>query len=106
MKSLRTTSNLGPYLLHLTGSLLILSSLICWLPYAITRSCFFPLHTKHWVDITAMWVSFVNAFLDPVIYAFMNRRVKAKIREDFRAIQRYVCFCCGGGLDEDEKVKR
>ncbi|XP_041463166.1 histamine H1 receptor-like [Lytechinus variegatus] len=86
----------------LTGSFLILSSLICWLPYAITRSCFFPVDTKHWVEVTAMWISFVNAFLDPVIYAFMNRRVKAKIREDFRAIRRCIRSCGRNDLEEDD----
>ncbi|XP_071499259.1 uncharacterized protein [Diadema antillarum] len=77
----------------LTGTFLILTSLVCWTPYAVIRSCFIPLTVPHWAGVAAMWFSFTNSLLDPLIYALMNRRIKARLKADYRAIRSK--FSCG-----------
>ncbi|XP_072178100.1 uncharacterized protein [Diadema setosum] len=87
----------------LTGTFLILSSLVCWTPYAVIRSCFIPLTVSHWAGVAAMWISFTNSLLDPLIYALMNRRIKARLKADYRAI-RSKFSCCISQRNETKKA--
>lgn len=67
----------------LTGILLVMTTVVCWAPYFIVHSCFIPIDSNHWMGVTTMWLSYANSLFDPLIYSFMNRRVRARYRALF-----------------------
>ncbi|XP_030840778.1 5-hydroxytryptamine receptor 7-like [Strongylocentrotus purpuratus] len=64
----------------LTGILLVMTTIVCWTPYFIIHSCFIPINPSHWLGVVSMWLGYSNSLLDPLVYSFMNRRVRARYR--------------------------
>ncbi|XP_054763284.2 5-hydroxytryptamine receptor 7-like [Lytechinus pictus] len=63
-----------------TGILLVMTTVVCWTPYFIIHSCFIPIDPSHWLGVVSMWLGYSNSLLDPLVYSFMNRRVRARYR--------------------------
>ncbi|XP_071487977.1 octopamine receptor beta-2R-like [Diadema antillarum] len=85
----------------LTGIMLVMTTVVCWAPYFIIHSCFVPINPSHWLGVVSMWLGYANSMLDPLIYSFMNRRVRARYRALFgwrldRKKCVSLCRCCGG----------
>ncbi|XP_030840956.1 5-hydroxytryptamine receptor 1-like [Strongylocentrotus purpuratus] len=68
----------------LTGTLLVLTTLVCWLPYCIVNSCLLSINIPHWMGVVTVWLAYSNSLFDPLIYTFMNRRIAARYRDMFR----------------------
>eukprot|EP00057_Strongylocentrotus_purpuratus_P001313 XP_001198035.1 PREDICTED: 5-hydroxytryptamine receptor-like [Strongylocentrotus purpuratus] len=68
----------------LTGTLLVLTTLVCWLPYCIVNSCLLLINIPHWMGVATVWLGYSNSLFDPLIYSFMNRRIGARYRGMFR----------------------
>eukprot|EP00057_Strongylocentrotus_purpuratus_P005300 XP_003730639.1 PREDICTED: D(2) dopamine receptor-like [Strongylocentrotus purpuratus] len=62
----------------LTGTLLVLTTLVCWLPYCIVNSCLLSINIPHWMGVVTVWLAYSNSLFDPLIYTFMNRRIAAR----------------------------
>nr|XP_054751833.1 uncharacterized protein LOC129257515 [Lytechinus pictus] len=64
----------------LMGGLLVLTAVICWTPYFVIHSCFFPMNiAPHWTSILTTWLAYLNAMFNPLIYSFTNRRIRAMV---------------------------
>ncbi|XP_071507633.1 5-hydroxytryptamine receptor 1A-beta-like [Diadema antillarum] len=75
----------------LTGVLLVLTTVVCWCPYFVVHYCFNPTNPAHWEGVVSMWFGYSNSSLDPIIYAFMNRRVRQRLRSLIRrTMDRYT----------------
>ncbi|XP_030854114.1 5-hydroxytryptamine receptor 1-like [Strongylocentrotus purpuratus] len=74
----------------LTGTLLVMTTVICWAPYSIVHACFIPIHATHSLGVFSMWLGYTNALLDPIIYSFMNRRVRARYRAMMTSLRMYI----------------
>ncbi|XP_030840150.1 5-hydroxytryptamine receptor 7-like [Strongylocentrotus purpuratus] len=68
----------------LTGTLLVLTILVCWSPYCIVNSCLLSIKIPHWMGVATVWLGYSNSLFDPLIYTFMNRRIAARYRDMFR----------------------
>eukprot|EP00057_Strongylocentrotus_purpuratus_P024519 XP_011678993.1 PREDICTED: 5-hydroxytryptamine receptor 1A-alpha-like [Strongylocentrotus purpuratus] len=68
----------------LTGTLLVLTTLVCWSPYCIVYSCLLSINIPHWMGVATVWLGYSNSLFDPLIYSFMNRRIAARYRDMFR----------------------
>ncbi|XP_071507610.1 alpha-2A adrenergic receptor-like [Diadema antillarum] len=64
----------------LIGLLLVMTTIVCWAPYSIIHSCFITICIPHWLGVASMWLGYVDSLLDPLIYSFMNRQVRARYR--------------------------
>eukprot|EP00057_Strongylocentrotus_purpuratus_P023155 XP_011677629.1 PREDICTED: 5-hydroxytryptamine receptor 1A-like [Strongylocentrotus purpuratus] len=71
------------------GSMVVLTTVICWAPYALVHACFLDFTPSHMLGVATMWLGYTNAMLDPLIYAFFNRQIRSKIIGHFNA-----CFSC------------
>ncbi|XP_030850560.1 melanocortin receptor 5-like [Strongylocentrotus purpuratus] len=72
------------------GALLVLTTMLCWTPYALHHSKYLGLPEGHWFGVFTMWLGYCNALLDPLIYSFMNYRVRKEIKSFFRS----ACAVC------------
>ncbi|XP_028393235.1 uncharacterized protein LOC114517649 [Dendronephthya gigantea] len=64
-----------------TGTILVLSFLILWMPYVIAHSCFVgACRTMTFYNI-AMFLVYTNALANPIIYALTNKTVMQDIRK-------------------------
>eukprot|EP00057_Strongylocentrotus_purpuratus_P004320 XP_003728462.1 PREDICTED: alpha-2C adrenergic receptor-like [Strongylocentrotus purpuratus] len=68
----------------LTGTLLVLTTVVCWSPYCIVNSCLLSINIPHWMGVVTVWLAYSNSLFDPLIYTFMNRRIAARYRDMFR----------------------
>ncbi|XP_041480970.1 5-hydroxytryptamine receptor 1-like [Lytechinus variegatus] len=75
----------------LTGVLLVMTTLICWTPYSIVHSCSIDISVTHSLGVFTMWLAYINSLLDPIIYSFMNRRVRARYHAMMSSFRMTVC---------------
>ncbi|XP_041481679.1 5-hydroxytryptamine receptor 1-like [Lytechinus variegatus] len=75
----------------MTGTLLVMTTVVCWAPYCIVHSCFIPIHVTHSLGVFTMWLAYTNSLLDPIIYSFMNRRVRARYHAMMSNFRMTVC---------------
>ncbi|XP_030840959.1 octopamine receptor-like [Strongylocentrotus purpuratus] len=68
----------------LTGTLLVLTTVVCWSPYCIVNSCLLSINIPHWMGVATVWLGYSNSLFDPLIYTFMNKRIAARYRDMFR----------------------
>ncbi|XP_054763855.2 octopamine receptor beta-2R-like [Lytechinus pictus] len=69
----------------LTGTLLVLTTVVCWTPYGIVNSCSLSLDVSHWLDVLTAWLVCSNLLFDPLVYSFLNRRVRNSYRNLLRS---------------------
>ena len=81
------------YNIFFLGACLVFTALICWTPYLLYHSSYIRVPEGHWFGVFTMWLVYCNALIDPLVYAFLNRRVRAEIKIILRRIRR-KCSCC------------
>ena len=76
--------------LTLSFLIMILSFIICWLPFCITMfiSVYSTTPVPHGVDMFTLLLGYLNSALNPVIYGVLNK----KFRDGFRNIYCRLCF--------------
>eukprot|EP00057_Strongylocentrotus_purpuratus_P019439 XP_011673913.1 PREDICTED: octopamine receptor beta-2R-like [Strongylocentrotus purpuratus] len=76
----------------LVGALLVFTTIICWTPYLMYHSNYIRVSEGegHWFGVLTMWLGYCNALFDPLIYAFLNRRVRAELWK----LKRKTFACC------------
>ncbi|XP_071850073.1 uncharacterized protein [Apostichopus japonicus] len=69
------------------GVLLVLTTSICWTPYAVIHNCNHePLTENHWLEVSTMWLGYLNAALDPIIYTVFNEKIRRSVFKQFRQL--------------------
>lgn len=73
-----------PFLfLFLPGALLVLTTLICWMPYLLVHSNYIRVSEGHWFGVFTMLLGYTNAIWDPLIYTFINKRARKECKKYF-----------------------
>ncbi|KAJ8040045.1 5-hydroxytryptamine receptor 1 [Holothuria leucospilota] len=70
----------------LSGALLVLTTTICWTPYFIVHSCSVEKTPSHGLEVFTMWLAYLNAALDPIIYTMLNEKIRNAVFQQFRSI--------------------
>ncbi|XP_041482727.1 5-hydroxytryptamine receptor 1A-alpha-like [Lytechinus variegatus] len=69
------------------GAVLVITTIICWIPYLLVHLDIIPLPDDHWFGVMTMWFAFTNVLLDPAIYTFMNRQARAELQRYFKNLK-------------------
>ncbi|XP_030851040.1 5-hydroxytryptamine receptor 1-like [Strongylocentrotus purpuratus] len=70
--------------------LLVLAVVTCWTPYMLYHSKLIGSHETARLGVFTMWMAYCNALIDPLIYAFVNRSVRAEMRRVVRNMRRII----------------
>eukprot|EP00057_Strongylocentrotus_purpuratus_P026905 XP_011681379.1 PREDICTED: tyramine receptor 1 [Strongylocentrotus purpuratus] len=65
------------------GALLVLTTLICWMPYLLVHSNYIRVGEGHWFGVFTMLLGYTNAIWDPLIYTFINKRARKECKKYF-----------------------
>ena len=68
------------YRIARTGTILVLSFLVLWMPYVVAHSCFIGTFRSMTFYNIATFLVYTNALANPIIYALTNRAVMQDIR--------------------------
>ncbi|XP_041453545.1 D(2) dopamine receptor A-like [Lytechinus variegatus] len=68
------------------GALLVLTTLICWMPYLLVHSNYIRVNEGHWFGVFTMLLGYTNAIWDPLIYTFINKQARKECKKYFRFI--------------------
>ncbi|KAJ8039755.1 D(4) dopamine receptor [Holothuria leucospilota] len=74
----------------LSGMLLVLTTTVCWTPYFIVHSCSRETTPSHALEVWTMWLGYVNAALDPIIYTVLNPKIRETVRQQHRKLFRII----------------
>lgn len=86
-----TFSNVSPFY-FISGMLLVLTTLIGWLPYFIVHSCNLDQAPSHALEVFTMWLAYLNALMDPIVYTVLNKKIRSVIGEQFGMIISCLTF--------------
>eukprot|EP00057_Strongylocentrotus_purpuratus_P026035 XP_011680509.1 PREDICTED: D(4) dopamine receptor-like [Strongylocentrotus purpuratus] len=76
------------------GVILISASTLCWTPYFIYHADWSWVPKAHWFRVFAMWLAYCHTLTDPLVYAFMNRRVRAEMTQMVKRAKRQLLIKC------------
>lgn len=78
----------------LSGAMLVLTTTVCWTPYFIVHTCNVEKTPSHGLEVFTMWLAYLNAALDPIIYTMLNKKIHKAVMEPFHYIRASVTFKC------------
>ena len=76
----QTSRTLREFRVAKTGAILLTFFVICFGPYTIVHLCHLPFPVPLWAQHIAMWCVFFNSILSPLIYGFMNKDTRNKVK--------------------------
>ncbi|KAJ8039752.1 Blue-sensitive opsin [Holothuria leucospilota] len=77
----------------LSGIALILTTTVCWTPYFIVHACKAQ-KASHGLEVFTMWLAYLNAALDPIVYTLLNRKIHKAVVQQFRFIAASAVSAC------------
>ncbi|XP_011680505.2 5-hydroxytryptamine receptor 1B-like [Strongylocentrotus purpuratus] len=75
-------------------ALMISASCICWTPSLLYHADLTWVTDAHWFGVFAMWLAYCHTLADTLIYAIMNRRVRAEMARMARNAKSQVVGMC------------